>query len=152
MPCRALIVALALTACATPPPAEAPDADTLHIEIGRYGYMLYQLFEVAGHRYEADEPLTAPVTMARRLREIVWRYNADRTGFCRRGVLRDVTCGPAFSPEWLNERHDAAPSLEEIAARAAAVGAVVVPFWEAVCADMRQQAPEEERSTICAIE
>ena len=60
-------------------------------------------------------------------------------------------CGPAFEPVWINEPGDAAPSLEVLAERQTAVDALVIPFWEVVCADARTRQVQVEGG-VCMME
>jgi hypothetical protein len=162
MKLRALIFAAALAACGqtgekgqtTPEPTEAPDPFALQIEIGRYGYMLYQTHELTAERSGAQETEPSePRALARSLREVVWRYNLERSTLCARGLFTDVACGPVYEPVWISEPADATVSLEELQTRASAIGDEVLPFWEAVCEDAKTTAADEEaRSQICPME
>jgi hypothetical protein len=82
---------------------------------------------------------------------VVWAYNLERSRLCGRGLFTDVACGPAFEPVWINEPGDAAPSLEVLAERQAGVDALVIPFWQAVCADARTRQVQVEGG-VCAME
>lgn len=159
MKLRALILALVLGACGqaqqqpvAPPAPTGPDPGVMNIEIGRYGAMLDQVSELSAGRPGAVEiDPTEPRALARRLREVVWAYNLERSRLCGRGLLTDVACGPAFEPVWINEPGDAAPSLEVLAERQTAVDALVIPFWSAVCADARTRQVQVEGG-VCTME
>jgi hypothetical protein len=155
---RALILCLALAACGqaqqeAPPAAPAgPDPVAMNIEIGRYGAMLDQVTDLTADRPGAEEIDPAdPRALARRLRETVWRYNVQRSELCGRGLFRDIACGPAFEPVWINEPMEATPSLEVLAERQAAVDALVIPFWSAVCADATARNVQVEGG-VCPME
>lgn len=160
MPLRALLIALALAACGpanqapqAPPEPEAPDPFVMQNSIGRYVSMMDQVQEVMReHANGAELEPTDPRALARHLREVVWAYNLQRSRLCGRGILPEASCGPAYSPVWLNEPADAAPAIDVLHARVAAVDAEVVRFWDAVCADARAQLPEAEQGAVCAIE
>jgi hypothetical protein len=157
---RALILAFALAACgqgaqtpaAAPAPSETPDPFLMNIEIGRYGVMLDQVSALSMQRPDgAEADPTDPIVLARRLREVVWAYNLERSRLCGRALFTNLTCGPAFDPVWINEPRDAAPSLEVLAQRQAAVDALVLPFWSAVCADAKTRRAQDEDG-VCPIE
>lgn len=161
MKLRALILAAALAACGqqgeqakAPSAAAPPDPFDLNIEIGRYGVMLSQVHSLSADRPGAAEAdVTEPRELARRLREVVWEYNLERSSLCARGLFAEVACGPAFQPVWIGEGADSTPTIEEIAARNRAVGEEVQRFWNAVCEDARTRAAtDEERQYVCAIE
>lgn len=159
MKLRALILALALAACGqgqqapeVPAAPAGPDPGVMNIEIGRYSAMLDQVSELSEGRPGAVEvEPTEPRALARRLREVVWAYNLERSRLCGRGLFTDVACGPAFEPVWINEPGDAAPSLEVLAERQTAVDALVIPFWEVVCADARTRQVQVEGG-VCMME
>lgn len=159
MKLRALILALALAACGQaqqapegPAAPAGPDPGVMNIEIGRYGAMLDQVSALSEGRPGAVEiDPTEPRALARRLREVVWAYNLERSRLCGRGLFTDVACGPAFEPVWINEPGDAAPSLEVLAERQTAVDALVIPFWEVVCADARTRQVQVEGG-VCTME
>lgn len=159
MKLRALFLALAVAACGQAPQApaapaqpEAPDPHLMNIEIGRYGVMLDQVGTLSSNRPDGAEiEPTEPAVLARRLREVVWVYNFERSRLCGRALFTTLTCGPAFDPVWINEPNDAAPSLEVLAERQAAVDALVIPFWDAVCADAKTRQVEAEGG-VCPIE
>ncbi len=161
MKLRALFLAAALAACGqqgeqarAPTPSEPPDAFDLNIEIGRYGVMLSQVHSLSADRPgTAETEVTDPKDLARRLREVVWEYNLERSALCARGLFTEVACGPAFQPVWIGEGADAAPTIEDVAARSRAVGEEVMRFWNAVCEDARTRAAsDEERQYVCAME
>ncbi|MCR6646376.1 MAG: hypothetical protein NVV62_18595 [Terricaulis sp.] len=153
----ALMVCFTLAACgpreeAAPPAPTGPDPAVMDIEIGRYGAMLDQVEALTMDRPGAVELANTDArVLARRLRETVWTYNIQRSRLCGRGLFRDIACGPAFEPVWINEPMDAAPSIEILAERQAAVDALVLPFWNAVCADARTRAVQVEGG-ICPME
>lgn len=158
---RNLLFALfALAACgqqtgekAGAPAIRAIQPLDLHIEIGRYGVMLRQVENLTAELPSAADPdAEAPQSLARDLRETVWAYNLARSRLCARGLYPEVSCGPAFEPTWISDLASAAPPLEELQARENAVGEQVMPFWDAVCADIRQRTTEDERAYVCAIE
>lgn len=159
---RALVLALALglAACgqnaekaAPPEQAEQPNPFILQTEIGRYSVMLQQVDDLTQESPDAaDIDYTAQTSLARHLRHVVWRYNLERSSLCERGLYTTVACGPAYEPVWLSEPADAAPSLEDLQTRSSAVGEEVMRFWDAVCADARTRAPEDEQSSVCGIE
>jgi hypothetical protein len=161
MKLRAMVLAFALAACgqtgeqgkaaSTP---EAIEPFDLSIEIGRYGVMLDQTANLTAERPGAIETAPdEPVAMARALRETVWQYNLTRSRLCGRGLFTDVACGPVYEPVWISEPETAAPTLEDLKARADAVGAEVMRFWNAVCEDARTRVTDEqERMYVCAIE
>ena len=151
----AAFIALVLAACTTIPEGDA-DPHNLGIEIGRWGYMLTQ---VAEHTDGADPPyvegrdLDVQRNLARELREVVWTYNLHRSRICAAGVLTAASCGAAYAPHWLSESPSLAPSFTEIARRSTQVGDVVMPFWDAVCADAASRvADEEEKRMVCPME
>jgi hypothetical protein len=151
----AIVLSLALASCATVQADEA-DPHNLGIEIGRWGYMLTQIAE---HTDGADPPyvegrdLDVQRNLARELREVVWTYNLQRSKICAAGVLTEASCGPAYAPAWLTEANMIAPSFPEIARRSTAVGDVVMPFWDKVCADAASRvADEEEKRLVCPME
>lgn len=153
----ALVMAATLgSAAAVEPPEPALDPFDLHIEIGRWGYMMST---VTGHTNDPDgaEPGSEepgdPRALARTLRETVWEYNLRRSELCTRGVLVAATCGGGYAPAWLSEPHDAAPSLEELKARSSAVGEVVMPLWDAVCEEAATRVEDpQERMYVCPME
>jgi len=158
MKLRALLCALALGACGqsqgpqTPAAPAGPDPSVMHIEIGRYSLMLAQVHDLsAGRPGAAEIAPTEPRALARRLREVVWAYNLERSRLCGRGLFTDVACGPAFEPVWINEPGDAAPTLDVLAERQTAVDALVIPFWSAVCADARARQVHVEGG-VCVME
>lgn len=159
MPLRAAAfsVCLALAACGPQPAQEpaapaGPDPAAMDVSIGRYALMLDQVDALTADRPGVTELASSdPRVLARRLRETVWRYNMQRSQLCGRGLFRDIACGPAFEPVWINEPMDAAPSLEILAERQAAVDALVNPFWNAVCADARTRAVQVEGG-VCPME
>lgn len=151
----AILIALCVASCASVAPEDA-DPHGLGIEIGRYGVMLHQTAELTDG---ADPPVVEGTDinqqreLARDLREQVWTYNLQRSRVCAAGVVTSASCGPAFAPAWLTESPAAAPSFVELARRSRAVGGVIMPFWNAVCADAAQKvADEQERMYVCAIE
>lgn len=158
---RATLLALALAGCGQmgaekgesgePQPA---DPWALHLEAGRYGVMLSQIENLTADRPGPSGASSGePAMIARQLREVVWRYNADRSDLCGRGLFTDVTCGPAYAPIWLSEPESAAPTLDELQTRSTAVGEEVMRFWTAVCDDARSRETDEEaREYVCAIE
>ncbi len=157
-----LVLAFALFACG---PREAPKgSDTpaaqaareydLQVEIRRYDTMVSQVTSLS-----ADRPGAGPVDdnhpreLARALRETVWRYNIARSDLCARGLFAEVSCGPAYQPVWIAEPADAAPTLDEVQTRAAAVGAETQRLWDAVCEDARtRETDEADRTLVCAME
>ncbi len=155
---RAIFFALLLAACGQGGQTQAPgepeqsDAFALHIEIGRYGVMLSHVEELTAEQQNAAEPQAEdPAELARGLRETVWEYNLMRSQLCARGLYMAVTCGPIYAPVWLADT--AAPSLEELESRSAAVGEEVMRLWGAVCEDARTREPDEQlRMYVCAIE
>lgn len=163
MKVRALVLAVALAACGqqsgsgnvvTPTPLDAPNANNLQIDIGRYGHMLDQVHELTAERPGAAEAdPAAPKELARALREAVWQYNLERSRLCAKGLFADVACGPAYEPVWISEPATAEPTLEDIQLRATALGEEVMGLSNAVCADARSREPDEEqRRFICATE
>ncbi|MDX2274749.1 MAG: hypothetical protein NW206_04790 [Hyphomonadaceae bacterium] len=155
-------VMAALVACGqNPPPAPAPEAEQiqpfdLHIEIGRYGYMLSQVHDIAnpdgGMESSSEDPET-PRALARALRETVWEYNIERSRLCARNYLPQASCGPSYNPVWLADPADAEVSLTDLQARANALSEQVLPLWNAICEDARSRvADEEEQRLVCAIE
>jgi hypothetical protein len=161
MKIRAIVLVLALAACgqageqqSVPTSPGGPDPFNLNIEIGRYGAMLGQVNEHTADRPGSAEPeVTEQRDLARRLRETVWEYNIERSRNCARGLFTELTCGPAYEPVWIAESSDVEPTLEEIQSRANAVGEEVMRLWNAVCADARSRAAnQEERSLACAME
>lgn len=151
----------ALVACGqNPPPAPAPEAEQiqpfdLHIEIGRYGYMLSQVHDIANPDglVPSDENPEEPRALARALRETVWEYNIERSRLCARNYLPEASCGPSYNPVWLADPADAEVSLADLKTRADAVGEQVLPLWNAICEDARARvADEEEQRLVCAIE
>lgn len=159
MKMRALILAVALAACgqgvqapAEPEAPAAPDPHLMNIEIGRYGVMLDQVATLSVQRPDgAEVDPTQPAVLARRLREVVWAYNLERSRLCARSLFTTLTCGPAFEPVWINEPDGTAPSLEVLTERQAAVDALVIPFWEAVCADAKTRQVQSEGG-VCPME
>lgn len=161
---RALVLAIlmsAVAACNRPPsapaPTPAPQASQpfdLHIEIGRYGAMLGQVANLTGELPSpAETDPAAPQSLARELRETVWEYNLTRSRLCARGLYPESSCGLAYEPTWIADPATAEPSLEELKARADAVGAEVTPFWNTVCDDIRARtADAQARAYVCAIE
>jgi nitrous oxide reductase accessory protein NosL len=155
------LVMAALVACgrqeqaAPAPEAQQIQPFDLHIEIGRYGYMLSQVHRIANPDGEeiASESPEEPRALARALRETAWEYNLERSRLCARAYLAEASCGPSYNPVWLADPADAAVSLEDLQARANALGEVVTPFWNAVCEDARSKiTDEEEQRLVCAIE
>ncbi len=151
----ALMVCFALAACGPAPAPEpaapaGPDPAAMDAAIGRYTQMLDQVDALTADRPGVTELASSDArVLARRLRETVWSYNIQRSQLCGRGLFRDIACGPAFEPVWINEPMDAAPSLDILAERQAAVDALVNPFWSAVCADARARAVPLEAG-MCA--
>jgi hypothetical protein len=159
MNARAIVLALALAACGqtaeqAKAPAGPPDPLDLSIEIGRYGVMLSQAHALTADRPgAAEQQVTDPRDLARRLRETVWEYNLERSSLCARGLFTDVACGPAYQPVWIGESGDAAPAIAELQTRSAAVGEEVQRFWNAVCEDARgRENDAQARQYVCAIE
>jgi|CXWL01.1.fsa_nt_gi hypothetical protein len=156
----ALAAPLALLGCGpqTGEKADAPQAQVvqpidLQIEIGRYGVMLSQVQNLTAELPTPVDPdPEAPTSLARDLRETVWEYNLARSRLCSRGLYPEVSCGPAFEPTWIADLASAEPPLAELQNRANSVSEQVMPFWEAVCADIRQRTVEDERAYVCAIE
>lgn len=155
----ATIAIVALAACGqteTKAPAApvATQAFDLHIEIGRYGAMLSQVRGLTAETPAvAAEDLEQPRALAREIRERAWQYNLDRSRLCGQGILPAASCGPSFNPVWLADPADAELSLAELQTRADALGAEVMPFWNAVCEDARSRVTdEEEKRLVCAIE
>jgi hypothetical protein len=154
---RAILLALALAACGetaekAPAAPAAPDPFELNIEIGRYGVMLGHVRDLTRERPgSAVAEVTDPGDLARRLRETVWEYNIERSQLCARGLFTEVSCGPPYDPVWISET--AAPTLEELQSRSAALGEEVMRFWDTVCDDARSRVEDEqERMYVCAIE
>ncbi|HET9231648.1 MAG TPA: hypothetical protein VFO00_10200 [Vitreimonas sp.] len=160
MKLRALLLALCVVACGqptekakAPEPGASADPFDLNIEVGRYGVMLNQVAEHTGERPGLEPEVTDPRDLARRLRETVWEYNLERSRLCAKGVLPEATCGPSHEPVWISEPATAAPSLDDIQIRSAAVGAEVMRLWNAVCEDAASRVEDEqERMYVCAIE
>lgn len=152
----------ALVACGqnekAPPAPEAQQIQPfdLHIEIGRYGYMLSQVHGIANPEdgmAPSNENPEEPRALARSLRETAWEYNLERSRLCARNYLAEASCGPSYNPVWLADPADAAVTLADLQARATALGDVVMPFWNAVCEDARSRVTdEEEQRLVCAIE
>lgn len=164
MKTRAIYLALLLiAACGQSTTTKAPEPaphelnpQDLHIEIGRYGVMLSHVtnltHEMAPAANVPSDPAT-PVALARQLRETVWEYNLERSRLCSDGLYTAVSCGPVFNPVWLADAADAEPTLQELKQRADAVGAEVMPFWNAVCEDVRaHETDDQAKMTVCAIE
>jgi hypothetical protein len=155
------LVMAALVACgrqekaAPAPEAEQIQPFDLHIEIGRYNYMLSQVYSIAnpdGEEPSSENP-EEPRALARALRETAWKYNLERSRLCARNYLAEASCGPSYNPVWLADPADAEVSLPDLQARANALSEVVMPFWNAVCEDARSRiADEEEQRLVCAIE
>jgi hypothetical protein len=157
MKIRAILLALALTACGqsaekAPAAPEAPDPFDLNIEIGRYGVMLSHVQQLTRERPGSVEvEVTDPGDLARRLRETVWEYNLERSQLCARGLFTDVACGAPYDPVWISET--ATPTLDELQSRSTSLGEEVMRFWDAVCDDARSRVEDEqERMYVCAIE
>jgi hypothetical protein len=159
--CVVVLALIALAACnqqpAGQPKQTAPEAVTpfdLNIEIGRYGVMLQQVGNITTEVPNAAElEPEAPRAMARSLRETVWEYNLARSRLCARGLYMEASCGPAYEPVWISDPATAEPALEELKARADALGAEVQPFWNVVCEDIRARTTDEqEKMYVCAIE
>jgi hypothetical protein len=159
---RAIFLALALAACGqtgaekaqTPAPGEPVDPYALYIEVGRYDVMLSHVENLNADRPGAAEQANEdPRAIARQLREVVWRYNRDRSDLCGRGLFTELSCAPAFSPVWINEPAASVATLDVLQARSNEVGAEVMRFWSAVCEDARtRETDEEARQYVCAIE
>ncbi len=161
MKLRALLLALCVAACGqmgekaeTPAAPDQIDPFNLHIEIGRYGAMLSQVEDHTRERPGVGEPdVQSPAELARGLRETVWEYNLVRSRLCARGLFRDVACGPVYDPVWISEPATAEPALEDIQARADALGQEVMGLWNAVCADARTRVTDEqEKMYVCPME
>ena len=156
---RALIcvlAAIALAGCkpAAPPKPNQSDAQTLQIEIGRYGVMLGQTAALTAGKpgTGAGDPTEAK-ELARALRETVWTYNVQRSQLCARNLYADVSCGPALDPVWLTEPVETPPTLIELRQRSREVGEAVQKFWSAVCDDAkRAQTDPAQRGVICVME
>lgn len=160
MKLRAVLLAFLLAACGqqgaekakAPEAVEQPNPFELQIEIGRYGVMLSQTEELMAERPDlTDLNREAPRELARSLRHVVWQYNLDRSRLCARGLVTEASCGPTYAPVWISEPDTVEPSLQELQTRSAAVGAEVMRFWDAVCADARARQRHDE-AQICAIE
>jgi hypothetical protein len=159
---RAILLALALAACGqsgekageAPSTSGAPNGFDLSIDVGRAGAMLNSVESLTNERPGSTEPdSSAPTDLARRLRETVWEYNIERSQLCSKGLFTDVACGPAFEPVWISEPADAAPSLEDIQIRTAAVHQEVQRLWAAVCDDARSRVTDEaEKMSVCPME
>lgn len=157
---RAMFLALALAACGQQGAEKAPEAPqpvdpwALQIEVGRYDVMLSHVDNLTSERPGPNELQSDdPRVIARQLREVVWRYNSERSSLCGRGLFTDVACGPPYSPVWLNEPDTVTPTLDDLQTRSTELGAVVTRFWDAVCADARTRTTnEDERQYVCAIE
>lgn len=158
----ALVLGLALAACGPQDPAKGSDTPAsqaarefdLQIEMRRYDTMLDQVASLTAERPGAG-PIddNHPRELARGLRETVWQYNITRSQLCARGLFVEVACGPAYEPVWIAEPADAAPTLDEIQTRAAAVGAETQRLWDAVCEDARtRETDEADRALICPLE
>jgi hypothetical protein len=158
MKLRALLLALCLAACgpaerAKAPGADAPNADDLNMEIGRYGVMVGHVNQLTTERPGLDPEVTDPRDLARRLRETVWEYNLERSRLCAKGLYAEVTCGPAYEPVWISEPETTAPSLEDLQIRSVAVGTEVMRLWNTACEDARSRVEDEQdRMQVCAIE
>jgi hypothetical protein len=158
MKLRALLLALCVAACgqaeqAKAPGSDAPNADDLNIEIGRYGVMVGHVNGLTAERPGLDPEVTEPRDLARRLRETVWEYNLERSRLCSKGLYAEVSCGPAYEPVWISEPETTAPSLEDLQVRSVAVGNEVMRLWDTVCEDARSRVEDEqERMYVCAIE
>lgn len=155
-------VMTALVACgqqekaAPAPESEQIQPFDLHVEIGRYGYMLSQVHAIAnpedGVEPSSENP-EEPRALARALRETAWEYNLERSRLCARNYLAAASCGPSYNPVWLADPADAAVSLADLQTRANDLSEHVMPFWDAVCADARSRvADEDEQRLVCAIE
>ena len=161
MKLRAIVFALALAACGqnaekaqTPATPQGPDAADLHIQIGRAGAMLASVEGLTSERTgNTETPLTDPAELARNLREVVWRYNIERSDLCAKGLFTEVACGPAYEPVWISEPSTAQPTLEEIQSRTSAVNDEVQRLWGAVCDDARSRVTDEqEKMAVCPME
>ena len=146
----------ALTACANSPAPAAPlDASNLYISISRWGVMLSEVAGLVadheGHATTTGEP-GEPRALARSLRETVWTYNLQRSELCAKNDLPELSCGPAYAPAWLTDEPNTAPSLAELDRRSEAVGNVVMPFWDGVCARERAKVPADEQLAVCPME
>jgi hypothetical protein len=149
---KILFVTICAFALAASAQAEPVDPFALHIEIGRWGVMTDTVDELlSGGDVDADP--TSPQALARGLREAVWSFNLARETACAAGKFTALACGAAYLPAWLGEAGNISPSLETLQARSDEVGAVVMPFWGAVCDDAQSRvADEEERLMVCPME
>lgn len=145
--------------CATPAAlADDPvDPNTLHISIGRWGAMLSEVGELNARPEDApaaasDDDVTDLRALARQLRETAWQFNLARSEMCARNEMPQVSCGTAFAADWLAEPADAGVSYEELDRRSEELGAVVMPFWDAVCDRAKKDVPQEEQMSVCPME
>ena len=133
--------------------AEPINPFVLQIEIGRYGVMMGHVEELTGEMPSPDIETDSPRHLARAQRETVWEYNLLRSQLCARALYREITCAPAFEPDWLRDRPDVEPPLELLQERSGVVGTRVMQLWDHVCNDARRRAGKpDDRVEICGIE
>jgi hypothetical protein len=128
----ALALALALPSAAL---AHEPDLHAAAIDVGRFGVMLGQIAEQsASVATDPEAPITAAAIRGD-LAAQIWAYNAAREDLCRGGFVRGEVCAAPYVPRWLAKPSRRSPAAGQIEAEIAAFSEVIVPFWEAVCAE-----------------
>lgn len=154
--CFAAAALAVIAGCATAaPPASSDPIEpfVLQIDIGRLGVMLGHVEELTREMAGQDADPESRRELARKLRETVWEYNLARSQLCARGLYTDISCGPAFAPQWLSDRPDVEPPLALLQDRQGVVGARVMQLWDRVCGDARQRAGKpDDVVEICGIE
>ena len=131
---RPLLAALALAFPAATL-AQEPDLHAAAIDVGRFGVMLGQIAEQSTAVATDPEAPTTAAGIRGELAARIWSYNAAREDLCRSGFVRGEVCTAPYVPGWLTKSSRRAPSTAQVEAEIAAFSTVIVPFWEAVCAE-----------------